>query len=114
MTIGIIEAKKFIRGIGYVEPLHKVNLFLIDGSYVLDYEPCNFLRGVIETGVIENLLELSSAFNTLSIINQHPFSKFIESTKLYGDKLSSSTPDQIIDQYEQWFDINKNQFSEWC
>ena len=38
MTIGIIEAKKFIRGIGYVEPLHKVNLFLIEGSFSFGFD----------------------------------------------------------------------------
>ena len=113
MQHNIKKSKRLIVDLGYKKGLHKVNLISVDGQYVADYEPCVFLRGVIETGRTKDIVDICQAFNAFSDIKEHPFTKFIESTKLYGDVLINNTPSKITYDYENWFEINKNQFSDW-
>lgn len=107
-------SKELITELGYDKELYKINLIDQDGSYAVDYEPCNFLRNVIETGRINNLVAICNAFNTFASGEDHPFTKFIESTNLYGENLLKCKSDEIVENYENWFELNKNTFLEWC
>lgn len=107
-------SKLLILNLGYKDELHKVNLINQDGQYRVDYEPCNFLRGVIETGIIDNIVPICNAFNTFATGENHPFTKFIESTNLYGEKLLNLDSKDIVENYENWFELNKNTFLDWC
>lgn len=107
-------SKRLIIDLGYDDDIHKVNLLHKDGQFVVDYEPCNFLRNIIESGRVDNITSICTAFNTFSTIEDHPFTKFIKSTGLYGQKLVNKSVDQIIEEYEQWFNMNINEFTIWC
>jgi len=108
------KSKELIYNLGYKDDLYKVNLICQDGQFRVDYEPCNFLRKVIETGRTKDIVDIAGAFNTFCMGDIHPFTKFIESTHLYGDKLLNLNVNQILNNYENWFELNKNNFSEWC
>lgn len=108
------KAKILITKLGYTKPLHQINL--IDsgnGNLTVDYEPCNFLRDVIESGRTDDLVAICNAFLTFSIIENHPFTKFIESTNLVGESLNETTINNILDDYDKWFKTNLNTYIEW-
>lgn len=107
------KSKKLILELGYQEKFHKVNLIHQDGQYVVDYEPCRFLRSVIETGRTDIIVDLCAAFNAFSNVESHPFSKFIESTNLFGVKLNNTTPEKILGDYESWFQTNSLTYHSW-
>lgn len=108
------SSKELILNLGYDKELFKVNLISGNGRYTVDYEPCNFLRNVIESGVINNLVSICNAFNTFATGENHPFGEFVKSNQLYGNNLTQSQPEEIIKNYESWFELNKNNFADWC
>lgn len=110
----LTKSKSLIYNLGYKDDLYKVNLINQDGQYRVDYEPCNFLRGIIETGRTKDIVAICGAFNTFATGENHPFTKFVESTNLYGEKLLKLNSEEIVNEYENWFELNRNNFIEWC
>lgn len=110
----IERSAKLIRQLGYTGKLHTINLEYVDGSYSVDYNPCTFLRNYIETGVLEHLVDVCNAFHTFSDIENHPFTNFINTTNLYGENLNGTSVEVILSDYENWFEVNKNNYAEWC
>ena len=105
----IQKAKPLLAKLGYQHPLHKIELEVIDKKFQASYAPCNFLRDVISSGRTENLVKIFSTFNDIASLETHPFNEFVSRYNVNGPIESN----EIINQYEQWFEANKNEFSEW-
>ena len=106
----IQKAKPLLAELGYQHPLHKIELEVIDKKFQASYAPRNFLRDVISSGRTENLVKIFSTFNDIASIESHPFNEFVSTHSIHGPVEGN----EIVEQYEQWFKINKSKFSEWA
>ena len=106
----IQKAKPLLAKLGYQCPMHKIELEVIDKKFQASFAPCNFLREVINSGRTENLVQIFSTFNDIASIESHPFNEFVSTHSIHGPVEGN----EIVEQYEQWFKINKSKFSEWA